>query len=632
MNKNQTPNTPAIFQRYQAQAQRSVAIEDGNPPNESNQGVIATSEISSDDGYSISYSAPINAITPIKISYDATKLYNYTIDIGYDVELIGGTNPGFFGSNLLKPNDNFVIGGQGHDWVKGFINKVSVTAYTDTQIQQGYKIILSSVGNTYWGGGLVSISVDGVTVMTSISGPSEVAIPANIGFGSLIRVWLATVGTHPLDLRFRVVDIFDNEVIPLTNPVVGTNISGGTTATATLTDSYVYYYQLTTTIVDGDPLQVKPNTSIFYWTRQISESSENAENQPPQNITFAYQPFTHESKLFWQDKSQKAKRHIVQIRDISSTNPPNYQYIPTYGNQINFQGQLRPIVDVQTTDVSTIQIIDAGLDFTHPRRIELIGEGQGALFLANPYSFDGSLPIHEYEVVGISVGTNDMLIRSLRTYPYWGYPIPMESAYIEGLPAIAFGHYKVSTVTQVGSNLFNVFFDYAENSGISVSIPLIWNTTVLNSTLRIHNGIQRVSLTSLPINATLGLNKIELPPNQYLSNGFLGCYISSAFFPGNTYITNITNKFIEFNNEATSGGNGFLDISGNGVGYTTKTRARVGEVDPRAQLHLDPIWEQSTNNNWLFNKEMAISVASVLDEAQKIATGWSPEIYTKNLR
>jgi hypothetical protein len=200
------------------------------------------------------------------------------------------------------------------------------------------------------------------------------------------------------------------------------------------------------------------------------------------------------------------------------------------------------------------------------------------------------------------------------------------------LPAIAFSHYKVSTVTQVGSNLFNVFFDYAENSGISVSIPLIWNTTVLNSTLRIHNGIQRVSLTSLPVSVTLGLNKIELPPNQYLSDGFIGCFISSAFFPVNTYITNITNKLIEFNNDSISGGNGFLDILGNGVGYTSKTRARIREFDTRAQLHIDPIWEQSTNNTWLFNKEMAISVASVLDEAQKITTGWSPEIYTKYLR
>jgi len=529
MNDKINKNTPAIFQRFQAQSQRNANIENGNTVNDSAQGKIWTSDISVADGYSVNYSASVSIILPA--IQGSGKTWNYFITIDYDATLqAGGTNPGFFGSNLIKPNDNFIIGGQGHDWVKGFVNKI---------------ITISDTG-----------------------GPP----------------------------------------------------------------TYTYTYLLFVTIVDGDPLKVNANTSTFYWNRQIADSSENLDNLPPSEITFSYNPGTYETKLFWKDSNQNAKRHIVKIRDISTTDTLQLMYIKTYGNKMNFSGSLVPIVDANTTDISTVKIVDPGVDFVHPRRIEFIGEGSGSIFLATPYSFTGSLPIHEYEVIGVGVGANTISVKSKKTYPDWGWPTPVVSAYIEDLPGIAFSNYKVASVTQVNDNLFTVFLDYAENSGISVAIPIGWSTTVLNSTIKIHNGCQRVTVTGLPITTVFGDDKVDLPTNQYLSDWFIGSKIASSNFPANTYITGITKNQITFSAAGTTGSGATFDILGTGIGYTGKTRAKVQEINTGAQLHIDPVWEQWTKNDWLSRSEFAISIASTFDDLQKNTSQWSEEIYTKNIR
>lgn len=528
MNEKITKNTPAIFERYQAQSQRNADIEDGNTVNNTAQSKIWTSDISSVDGYTTNYAAPIISLFP-PIS-NTGQIWNYVIQIDYDATLqAGGSNPGFFGSNLLKANDNFIIGGQGHDWVKGFINKILDISYS--------------------------------------GGPS----------------------------------------------------------------TYTYNYTLFVTIVDGEPLKVKSGTSTFYWNRQIADNPESLENKSPDSISVSYNPTSHETKLFWKDYNQTAKRHIVKIRDTSNTDTLQLKYLPTFGNLINFNGKLEPIIDANTGDVSTVKIVDPGFDFTHPRRIEFIGDGRGAIFLATPYTFNGSLPIHDYEVVGVSTGTGDILVKSKQTYPIWGWPLPVQDAYIEGLPTIVFDKYKVSSVTQVNDNLFVVSLDYPENSGVSVSIPLSWTATVVNSTIKIHNGIQRVNLSGLPIVTELNNNKVQLQGNQFLSNWFVGCNVSSPNLPANTYITNITNSYIEFNNKGITSGSTFLDISGNGIGYTSKTRAKVQEVSANPNLHIDPVWEQSEINDFLYREEQAVSVASIFDELQKNISQWSEEVYTKSI-
>lgn len=522
-------NTPAIFQRYQEQTQRNADIETGNTVNDSTQSKIWSSDVTVADGYSVNYSAAISSISPV--IQKAGDTWNFLITINYNATIqSGGTNPGFFGSNLLKVNDNFIIGGTGHDWVKGFVNKI------------------------------VSIS--------NVGGPP----------------------------------------------------------------TYTYTYVLFVTVVDGLPLKVTAGTSTFYWNRQIADNPENREFQPPSELSFSYNPSTHESKLFWKDSSQVAKRHIVKIRDINNTDILQLIYIKTYGNRMNFTGSIVPFIDATTTDISTIKIVDPGVDFIHPRRIEFIGDGVGSIFLATPYSFTGSLPIHDYEVVGISVGANTISIRSKKTYAEWGWPLPVISAYIEDLPGIAFSNYKVASVTQVSDNLFTVFLDYAENSGISVIIPIGWLTTVLNSTIKIHNGCQRVTLNGLSVTTVLGDSKVNLPTNQYLSEWFVGSEIASSNFPANTYITGITKNQIIFSAAATTGSSTTFDILGTGLGYTGKTRAKVQEIATTAQLHIDPVWEQWTNNNWLNKSESAVSVASTFDDLQKNTSQWSEEIYIKKIQ
>lgn len=120
-------NTPGVYNQYADQSLRAPNIEDPNTPDNSLQGKILTSDIGSADDYSSDYTATtISAVSDLAATGNN---YNYTITISYTATLSSGsaTVPGYYGSNLIKENDAFVI--EARDYIRGIVNKVkNITA------------------------------------------------------------------------------------------------------------------------------------------------------------------------------------------------------------------------------------------------------------------------------------------------------------------------------------------------------------------------------------------------------------------------------------------------------------------------------------------------------------------------
>jgi len=115
-------NTPKIFTQYEKQSLRTPNVEDGNTVDDTAQGKIFTSDISSDDDYSVDYSA--NTISATANFSQTGNYYTYKIVVSYIADLSGisATVPGYYGSNLIKENDTFVI--ESKDYIRGIVNKV----------------------------------------------------------------------------------------------------------------------------------------------------------------------------------------------------------------------------------------------------------------------------------------------------------------------------------------------------------------------------------------------------------------------------------------------------------------------------------------------------------------------------
>jgi hypothetical protein len=292
-------NVPKIFERYQNQAFRNADIEDGNTENNTLQGKIYTSELSSDDDYNVNYSAAIYSVSPAIAT--TGNLYNYTIVIRYEANLeASATVPGYFGSNLIKPNDPFLITGT-HDWIRGFIN----------------------------------------------------------------------------------------QVLDFTGTIIAPSV-------------YRFDYTLYCTIVQGDPLNIIPATSNFLWKRVVfTDASNFDDNFPPTDIKVSYNTTNFDTYLYWKNVNLTSRRHAIQFRKTDNTNTIADRYINTYGDSINFNGSLSPIVDINTGDVSCVQITNAGSNLSYHRSVNFLGNGIGSCYSIVPITTDGSLPIHEYEVANV---------------------------------------------------------------------------------------------------------------------------------------------------------------------------------------------------------------------------------------
>jgi hypothetical protein len=310
-------NVPKVFERYQNQAFRSNDIEDGNTENDTPQGKIYTSELSAADDYNIDYSASIVSVTPA--IYITGNLYNYTVRIKYEATLEpSATVPGYFGSNLIKPNDPFLITGI-HDWIRGFVNQI------------------------------VAVKVSNIT---------------------------------PSVFEF---------------------------------DCTLYC-----TIVQGDPLNISIATSKFLWKRLLFNDFSNFDdNYPPTDIKVSYNTTNFDTYLYWKNINLSSRRHAIQFRKTNDTDTIVERYINTYGDNVNFTGSLQPIIDVNTGDVSTVQIVNPGKNLSYHRSVNFLGNGNGSCFSIVPITTDGSLPIHEYEVVNVPMTS---LTSITQTTPF-GQPI-----------------------------------------------------------------------------------------------------------------------------------------------------------------------------------------------------------------
>jgi hypothetical protein len=86
-----------------------------------------------------------------------------------------------------------------------------------------------------WNGGLVSVSVNGVTVLSNLScvgaGPTSSNFTATAG--QIIRVWRTSAGSYPYEMRIRVISSSGAVVINTIEPLSGTSSSGGRVGTAT---------------------------------------------------------------------------------------------------------------------------------------------------------------------------------------------------------------------------------------------------------------------------------------------------------------------------------------------------------------------------------------------------------------
>ena len=85
-----------------------------------------------------------------------------------------------------------------------------------------------------WNGGLVSVSVNGVTVLSNLScsgyGPTSSVFSA--ASGATIRVFRTTAGLYPSEMRIRVLNGAGATIINTVQPLAGTPTSGGHTVAA----------------------------------------------------------------------------------------------------------------------------------------------------------------------------------------------------------------------------------------------------------------------------------------------------------------------------------------------------------------------------------------------------------------
>jgi len=138
-------NAPEIYSNFQDQVLRSPSIEDGNVPSGELQGKIFTSELTSADDYSVSYEASLLTAPTSQISVTG-ELSTFTFIVEYDATLeTSATNPGLYGSNIIKDGDTFVVKSSTHDWVRGYIAKVTDISFTIAGSTYSYTYTLTCV-------------------------------------------------------------------------------------------------------------------------------------------------------------------------------------------------------------------------------------------------------------------------------------------------------------------------------------------------------------------------------------------------------------------------------------------------------------------------------------------------------
>jgi len=120
-----------------------------------------------------------------------------------------------------------------------------------------------------WNGGLVSVSVNGVTVLSNLScvgaGPTSSTFSATVG--STIRVFRTTAGLYPTEMRIQVLNGAGSIIINTIQPVTGTATSGGQTVLGSC--AAVAAGPCTNTISYGSATAPSTPTSVIISTCQF---------------------------------------------------------------------------------------------------------------------------------------------------------------------------------------------------------------------------------------------------------------------------------------------------------------------------------------------------------------------------
>jgi len=107
--------------------------------------------------------------------------------------------------------------------------------HTPLNSQCTHTIELTDTWGDGWNGGAVSVSVNGVTVLSNItftSGFGPVSFNFSAAAGQTIRVWRTLAGSWPGEMRIRVLNSSGAVVINTVQPTTGSATSGGHTGTA----------------------------------------------------------------------------------------------------------------------------------------------------------------------------------------------------------------------------------------------------------------------------------------------------------------------------------------------------------------------------------------------------------------
>lgn len=119
--------------------------------------------------------------------------------------------------------------------MKNFLLSIFVF-FTSFVISQCTHIVkLTDTFGDGWNGGAVSVSVNGVVVLSNITLASGLG-PLGYGFtatnGQTIRVYRTVAGTYPTEMRIQVVNNVGTVLIATVQPVTGTATTGGSTCVA----------------------------------------------------------------------------------------------------------------------------------------------------------------------------------------------------------------------------------------------------------------------------------------------------------------------------------------------------------------------------------------------------------------
>jgi len=128
-------NVPDALLKAQDQFLRTPSIEDGNS-DDVLQGKIYTSELTINDNYSVNYTSSITKVDFQNIKSGNFYIVNIHCSYLAQQASVAATNPGLYGSELIKTGEPFTIISSTGDYVRGVVSEI--VEIIPTQLQSNY--------------------------------------------------------------------------------------------------------------------------------------------------------------------------------------------------------------------------------------------------------------------------------------------------------------------------------------------------------------------------------------------------------------------------------------------------------------------------------------------------------------